>query len=150
MKQTHANSIERCSRRRFLAGASALTAASCLASARLSAAEPAPEIRKLRLMDYPAICAAPQYVAESLLKAEGFAEIEYVKSDETIPGPYVGPAKADIDMDAISPVIKYLDNELPVVVLAGLHLGCYELFGTEQIRTIRDLKGKTIGCRTAA
>jgi NitT/TauT family transport system substrate-binding protein len=30
------------------------------------------------------------------------------------------------------------------VVFAGLHAGCYELFGTEQVRTIRDLKGKRV------
>jgi NitT/TauT family transport system substrate-binding protein len=31
-----------------------------------------------------------------------------------------------------------------VVILAGVHVGCWELFGTERVRTIRDLKGKTI------
>jgi NitT/TauT family transport system substrate-binding protein len=32
----------------------------------------------------------------------------------------------------------------PVVILAGGHIGCFELFGTEQVQTIRDLKGKTV------
>ena len=30
----------------------------------------------------------------------------------------------------------------PIVFLAGIHVGCFELFGTERVRAIRDLKGK--------
>ena len=28
--------------------------------------------------------------------------------------------------------------------MGGVHTGCYELFGTERVQAIRDLKGKTI------
>ncbi len=30
-------------------------------------------------------------------------------------------------------------------MLAGVHAGCFELFGTDRVRAIRDLKGKTVG-----
>jgi NitT/TauT family transport system substrate-binding protein len=30
-------------------------------------------------------------------------------------------------------------------VLAGVHVGCFELFASDRVRSIRDLKGKTIG-----
>src|SRR6185312_1766485 len=73
-----------------------------------------------------------------------FTSIEYVKADETAPGPYVGPGKADVDLDAVTPIITYIDAGKPIVVLAGVHLGCYELFGAQRVRTIRDLKGKTV------
>jgi NitT/TauT family transport system substrate-binding protein len=36
---------------------------------------------------------------------------------------------------------------VPIVVLAGIHVGCFELFAREGIRHIVDLKGKTIGLR---
>ena len=32
----------------------------------------------------------------------------------------------------------------PILVLMGGHVGCLELFGTDQVRAIRDLKGKTV------
>src|SRR5712692_4437734 len=32
----------------------------------------------------------------------------------------------------------------PVVILAGEHIGCFELFGTERVHAIHDLKGKTV------
>jgi len=37
-----------------------------------------------------------------------------------------------------------LDAGLPLVLLGGVHAGCFELFGTERVKAIRDLKGKTV------
>src|SRR5262249_55038392 len=31
-----------------------------------------------------------------------------------------------------------------IVMLAGAHVGCFELFGTSRVRAVRDLKGKTV------
>ena len=41
-------------------------------------------------------------------------------------------------------LMLHLDAGKPIVVLAGVHGGCYELFGNERVRSIRDLKGKTV------
>jgi NitT/TauT family transport system substrate-binding protein len=38
----------------------------------------------------------------------------------------------------------HLESEDSIVVLAGVHTGGYELFGTDRIGSIRDLKGKTV------
>src|SRR5262249_10891363 len=37
-----------------------------------------------------------------------------------------------------------IDEGHPLVILAGVHIGCYQLFGTNGVRTVRDLKGKTV------
>lgn len=34
-----------------------------------------------------------------------------------------------------------LDGGGPIVIVAGLHVGCYELVGTERIRRSTDLAG---------
>jgi NitT/TauT family transport system substrate-binding protein len=128
-------------RRAFLAGSSALGAASLLGLPHTAYAEPPPETRRIRLNGYPATCLAPMYAAEALLQAEGFTEIEYLPP---VSGVAVGPGKADMDMLAVGAVVTSIDAGAPVVTLAGMHLGCYELFGTAQVRSIRDLKGKTI------
>ena len=31
----------------------------------------------------------------------------------------------------------------PVVILAGFHVGCFELFSNDHVRSISDLRGKT-------
>ena len=68
-------------RREFL-GRGAAVAAAAFFGARPScaAAEPPPEITKLRIVREPSICIAPQYAAEELLQAEGFVEVEYVQT----------------------------------------------------------------------
>jgi hypothetical protein len=42
------------------------------------AAESPPETPRIRLVQDPSVCLAPLFVAEELLRAEGFAEVEYV------------------------------------------------------------------------
>ena len=128
-------------RRAFLAGSSALGAASLLGLPHTAYAEPPPETQRIKLNGFPATCIAPLYVAEALLKSEGFTQIDYLAP---VSGAGVGPEKADMNVLAVGPVLTAIDSGARVVALAGLHLGCYELFGTERVRAIRDLKGKRI------
>jgi len=43
-----------------------------------------------------------------------------------------------------APLLLRLEAGDPIVILGGLHIGCFELFGTNEVRSIRDLKGKTV------
>jgi NitT/TauT family transport system substrate-binding protein len=73
-------------RRGFLTGLSAASAA-CLLNGRASAAgEQPPETTTLRLAKISGICLAPQYVAEELLRAEGFTDVRYVKTEPGLGG----------------------------------------------------------------
>jgi NitT/TauT family transport system substrate-binding protein len=133
-----------CSRRRFLAGVTLAGTAGLLGvHPRLVAAEPPPETTTLRLRQISGICIAPQYVAEELLHAEGFANVQYVKAAGTT-AEDLGSGEVDISMGFVTPFIVQLDTGDPLVLLGGVHVGYFELFGTEQIRAIRDLKGKTV------
>jgi NitT/TauT family transport system substrate-binding protein len=133
-----------CSRRRFLSGASAFGVASFLGVPRTRAAEQPPETRKIRFYHGPAICLAPQYLAGELLQLEGFEEVEYVKLD-TMRGPAaVASGRADLTLWDIPSLVLVLDAGEPLVLLGGVHAGCYELFGRERGNAIRDLKGRTI------
>ena len=38
-----------------------------------------------------------------------------------------------------------MDAGETILVLAGVHVGCFELFAIESIRGIADLKGKSVG-----
>ena len=106
-------------------------------------AEPPPETTKLRMALSPAICFAPQYVAgDGLLQAEGFTSIEYVKGATGWQALIAG--EADISMVDAPSIVTQIDKGKPLVVLVGMHVGCYELFGTDRVRTIVDLKGKKV------
>jgi NitT/TauT family transport system substrate-binding protein len=91
----------------------------------------------------PALCFAPQYVAEELLRLEGFTEIEYVKLLEAIPATL--KKSADLAMIGAPSMLPAIDSGYPITVIAGVHEGCWELFAHEPVKTIRDLKGKAIG-----
>jgi len=76
MRTTHELDAKR---RSLLGRTSAIGAAAFLGlHARTGSAEPPPEITKIRLLHIPAICHAPQYLAEELLHLEGITEVEYV------------------------------------------------------------------------
>jgi NitT/TauT family transport system substrate-binding protein len=110
-----------------------------------AAAEPPPEITKIRLVRIPGICISPQYVAEDLLKGEGFTDVQYIRTQAgTEAATVCASGEADITMAFAGPLIIRLDAEDPIVLLAGVHSGCFELFGGDSVRTIRDLKGKTV------
>jgi NitT/TauT family transport system substrate-binding protein len=135
------------SRRAFVRSAT-LAATASLAGLRPAnvSAEPPPETPTLRLLEIPALCWAPQFVAEDLLRAEGFAQVQYIKQKigAKMFDP-LGSGAAHLSMGIAGPLMMHIDAGDPIVLLAGIHVGCYELFGTSRIRTMRDLKGKTVG-----
>jgi len=109
-------------------------------------AEPPSETRRIRLSQGIAICTAPQLVAGEVLKSEGFADIQYQDISKATTGalPEVAAGTADIGITFSGPTIIQIDRGDPIVVLAGVHPGCFELFGTDRVRSLKDLKGKKI------
>ena len=138
------------SRRSFLGGLTLAGTAGLLGlQTRPATAEPPPETTRLRLgeffQDPRPLCGAPQYVAEELLRDEGFSDVQYVRKTEAAAiTKALVTGEVDLALRVAWPLIIRLDAGDPVVVLAGAHVGCYELFGTERVRAIRDLKGKAV------
>jgi len=110
-----------------------------------AAAEPPPETTRIRLARSPSICISPLYLAEELLRLEGFTEVEYVRMTGALFTEAVATGKVDLALNFSGPLVVSLDERAPVVILAGVHNGCFELFGSEHVRAVRDLKGKRIG-----
>jgi NitT/TauT family transport system substrate-binding protein len=136
----------RWSRRQFLGGLTLAGTAGLLSlRSRWVAAEPPPETTTIRLVQIPGICIAPMYVAEALLQSEGFTDVQYLKKEGTAwLYKSLASGEADINMAFVAPFIIQVDAGDPIVLLGGVHVGCYELYGTEQIQSIRDLKGKRV------
>lgn len=132
------------SRRRFLTGASALSAASLLGISRTEAAEPPPEVKRIRLLHAPSICLAPQLLAEELLRLEGFSDVEYAEIKVNKLVSEVASGRADLSQTATTEVIPAIDAGERVVVVAGIHAGCFELFVDKRIGKVSDLKGKKV------
>ena len=139
------------SRRDFVGGLTLAGTAGLLGMrSEHAAAEPPPETPRLRLYTSatpgPPGCAAPRIVVQEFLRSEGFTDVQYVPkvradADRAL-------ASGEIDMNIAGFVGNYvvqMDVGGPIILLAGIHVGCFELFANDRIRTLRDLKGKTVG-----
>ena len=137
-------------RRRFLTTLSAAGAAAFVRAPPSLAAEGALETTTVRISKAPAVCLAPQYVSEELLRGEDFTDIRYVE----VPPPFaiahaVGRGEADFSTTEATYLIQGIGGGAPVVVVAGVHVGCYELFAQQNIRHVGELKGKRVAAGDA-
>jgi NitT/TauT family transport system substrate-binding protein len=133
-------------RRRFLATLSSAGAAGLIGARTSDAQDGRMETTTVRIAKTASICVAPEYIADELLRAEGFTDIRYVA---TVPGTSSGLALARGEIDFTTnfgpPLIITIDAGQPITIVAGEHIGCFEVFAREGIRNIPDLKGKTVG-----
>jgi NitT/TauT family transport system substrate-binding protein len=104
------------------------------------------ETTTIRLAQSPPICTASAYLAEEFLRQDGFTDVKYIKRPTN--SPYVEPRDSsdavDMSLAFVASIINWVDQKLPLITLAGVHIGCFELFGGPNIRTLSDLKGKTL------
>jgi len=134
------------SRRCFLTTLSSAGAASLMGVSGTFAQEAPPETITIRLAKSVSICTAPQYVAEELLRAEGFTDVRFVTVEAGVPSG-IAVARGDIDFTAnFAPSLLIpIDAGEPITIVGGEHIGCFELFARGGIHSIADLKGKNVG-----
>jgi NitT/TauT family transport system substrate-binding protein len=104
------------------------------------------ETTRLRLIK-PAstvLCWAPQYIAEELLRSEGFTDISYIGMSGGQVSARLAAGDADLSMHFVAPNIIQVEAGNPVVFLAGVHAGCFEVFAGEGVKKVTDLKGRTV------
>ena len=112
------------------------------------AAEPPPEVTTIRLARNPFVCTAPQLIADELLSLEGFTEIRRIEdADLDAAEEYT---HVDWALNFAPDLVMGIDSGAPIMIVAGLHGGCYQLFARGDIRGIGDLKGKAVGINGAS
>ena len=133
-------------RRRFLTTLSLAGAASFVRMPPSLAAEGPLETTTVRLSNNGSICLAPAFIAEELLRAEGFSDVGYVD----MIGPRRALASAGVDFKLIAPWdVAIRDRWRRTGHSSGRnHVGCFELFRGRASRSVADLKGKSIARAT--
>jgi NitT/TauT family transport system substrate-binding protein len=110
-------------RRRFLATLSFAGAANLVRAPRIQAAEGRLETTAVRLSKVPALCFAPQYAADELLRAEGFTDIRYVEmAHATLIYEAIGRGEVDIGLNFAISHIRAIDAGRPITVIGGEHV----------------------------
>jgi NitT/TauT family transport system substrate-binding protein len=132
-------------RRRFIGALALSGAAGLIRAPGALAAEGRLETTTLRLYRIGNLCVAPQFVAEELLRAEGFTDIRYI---DTHPGQLaqaIGKGAIDFGLDYAPSHLAALDAGEPITLLSGVMVGCVEVFAKESIRGVADLKSRSVG-----
>lgn len=135
-------------RRHFLAVATAASISGLLGATMPGRTEQQPETTRVRLPAFPKVsdCMTPIYIAQDLLRAEGFTEIILV-TEGTGPdsSDWIEHNELDFDWNYPPAHIRSIAKGVPITVLSGLHVGCLELIANDRVRNIPDLKGKRAG-----
>src|SRR5262249_26643682 len=113
-------------------------------------ADEAPETRTIRFARNASICVFPQFYLQETLRAEGFSEIGYIESSAVRTLEPIARGTADFAVSFGLGQILEIDAGSPITILGGVHVGCYELFARESIRSVPELKGKSVGLETAS
>ena len=114
---------------------------------RLANADPPPETTKIRLREHRVTCIALQVIAQELLYAEGFTDVQYVnypRDTQRWAQEALLAGETDITLSFAPSDIRFIDSEAPLAILAAAHNGCVELVAGKNIRSTRDLKGKKV------
>ena len=134
-------------RRRFLSTLSLAGAAGLVRPPAVFAAEGRLETTSVRLAKMPDMCMAPQLVAQELLREEGFTDVQYIDTTNDQLGKAVAAHNVDLTLTYIQQALGEIDRGSPITMVAGIMVGCVEVFAQEGIRSIGDLKGKKLGVR---
>jgi len=136
-------------RRSFLTTLSSAGVVGLVRARDSHAQEAPPETTTVRLGKIYGICIAPQYVAEDLLRAEGFTDVRYVATNPGI-STALALARGEIDFTTnyAPPMAISIDAGEQITIVGGEHVGCFEVFAREGIRSIADLRGKNVGVQS--
>jgi NitT/TauT family transport system substrate-binding protein len=103
-------------RRSFLASSSLAGAASLLGRHDSFAQEAPPEMTTVRIPTGTLICNAPTYIADELLRAEGFTDIQHVPTTTERVGPEaIQRGELDFAMAYTPNVITAIESSSPVM-----------------------------------
>ena len=89
-------------------------------------------------------CIAAQYMAEPFLREEGFTDVQYPRyaPKDLLEG--VKNGAIDFGVGYAAYWMPLIEAGVPLVMLGGVHVGCWQVFGTGDIKSLRDFKGKTV------
>jgi len=137
-------------RRQFLSTLSLAGATALFGVCPTALADEPPETRTIRFAKNASICVFPQFYLQETLRAEGFSEIGYIEASAVRTLEPIARGTADFAVSFGLGQILEIDAGSPITILGGVHVGCYELFARESIRSVPELKGKSVGLETAS
>src|SRR5215207_6533377 len=107
-------------RRRFLATLSSAGAAGFIGTATSFTQEAPLETTAIRIAKNSTICIAPQYVADELLRTEGFTDIQYLERSPAVLSAALGRGEVDFSLHLSAPSVVAIDAGDRIALIAGV------------------------------
>ena len=103
-----------------------------------------PETPTIRLGKSVIACYAAQALASGYLREEGFTDVQYL--DVGLQESFPALAQGAIDMHMYpAPLAAWrVDAGDPIVMLSGVQVGCFYVYASDAVRSMSDLKGRTV------
>lgn len=104
------------------------------------------ETTTIRMGKSPLSCFAAQAVAPEFLRMEGFTDVQYLDVPPSDRGGFARFAAGEFDMQLYPAPMATVRIEAgdPIVMLGGVQIGCFQVYGSDAVKSIRDFKGRTI------
>ena len=131
-------------RRRFLSTLSLAGAAGLVRPPAVFGAEGRLETTSVRLAKMPDMCMAPQLVAQELLREEGFTDVQYIDTTNDQLGKAVAAHNVDLTLTYIQQALGEIDRGSPITMVAGIMVGCVEVFAQGVGATTENFKKLTV------
>jgi NitT/TauT family transport system substrate-binding protein len=89
-------------------------------------------------------CIAAHYMAEPFLREEGFTDVQYPRYAPKDLREGFTSGKVQMGIGYAAYTISLIETGAPLVMLGGVHVGCWHVVATGDIKSLRDFKGKTV------
>ena len=100
----------------------------------------------MRLPKAEGVCGAPLYVVADMLRAEGFTDIRLVpQAPSTTTPDLIAQRQIDFGLNYAHVLVAGIDHDVAMKTLAGMHVGCFEVFVNGAIRGVAELASKKVG-----
>jgi len=100
----------------------------------------------VRLPKAEGVCGAPLYVVADMLRAEGFTDIRLVpQAPSTTTPDLIAQRQIDFGLNYAHVLVAGIDHGVAMKTLAGMHVGCFEVFVNGAIRGVAELASKKVG-----
>ena len=103
-----------------------------------------PETATIRLGTRPISCYAAQALAAEFLEQEGFTDVQYLNVGLKESFQKLAAGQIDLHLYPAPMASVRVDAGDPIVMLGGVQVGCFQIFGSPAITSMSDFKGKTI------
>ena len=103
------------------------------------------ETTSIRMFSLPPFnCFAGMYMADPFLREEGFTDVQYPRHSPMDFFQRFKAGEVDFGVGYAAVLSPFIAKDDPYMMLGGVHLGCWQVIATGDIKTMRDLKGKTV------